>query len=114
MCDYCNCIPTWEDEMNNHEEIRLGRNKMKQKFCVHISGSDDLIPVHDMAEAVRAAAYLNAEYLSFYQSQDHGDIIPACFATPAVWPSSDESHENSLKELIADTKDKAPHWMCCG
>ena len=87
---------------------------MKSKFCVHISGSDDLIPVHDMAEAVRAAAYLNAEYLAFYQSNKNDEIIPLCFAAPYVWPGSDENHAKSLKEAMEDTKDKAPHWWCWG
>lgn len=89
---------------------------MKGKFCVHIAGPDDLIPVHNIDEAVRAAAYLNAEYLAVLKDPKvpHSDnLTPYCFAAPMVWPHSDESHQQELDRMKARAKEKGmlPHWM---
>lgn len=86
-------------------------------FCVHISGRDDLIPVRDMAEAVRVAAFLNAEYLSMHQemakANQSPELIPYCFAAPQVWPYSARTHEEVMKGMISHAKkEHCPHWLC--
>lgn len=87
---------------------------MTCKFCIHITGPDDLVPVHDVAEAVRASAYLNAEYLAtFHSLPQRDDYTPVCFAVPMVWPRSEEAHEEELKRLKARAKERGvqPHWL---
>lgn len=75
----------------------------KRLFCVHIQGVDDLVPVRSMGEAVRAAAYLNSEYLEIYAKFPDDGLTPLCFVVPAVWPGDDGSHAASLKD--------GPHWI---
>ena len=84
-------------------------------FCIYITGMDELIPVRDMAEAVRAAAYLNAEYLHLNtQLSNSGDTAtPYCFAAPALWPFSYDEHGKCLDEMMTRAKEqRCPHWMC--
>lgn len=83
-------------------------------FCIHTSGMDDIVPVHSMAEAVKAAAYLNAEHLDFH-TREKDAPPPCCFVAPMVWPGDADSHAKVLAECKADAKDRfggMPHWMC--
>lgn len=84
----------------------------KTLFCIHFPGSDDIVPVHDMAEAVRGAAFLNAEYLSAYAGMPDDGLTPYGFACPAVWPGSREAHAEALQSAKDDNTEKKPHWMC--
>jgi hypothetical protein len=86
-------------------------------FCVHISGMDELIPMRTMGEAVRAAAFLNAEYMEAYKTveEKHGNagVTPHCFAAPSVWTYDKNSHIKILESMLARAKnEKCPHWLC--
>ncbi|MBF8221031.1 hypothetical protein [Halomonas sp. 328] len=84
-------------------------------FCVHIAGMDDVIPVHSMGEAIKVAAYLNAEYAELHQrmTAEGKKYLPYCFSAPAIWPHSAEDHAKWLEELKDRAKEQAcPHWMC--
>lgn len=81
-------------------------------FCIHTSGSDDLIPVHSMAEAVHASAFLNAEYLAMHTAITDNNLTPYCFSSPQVWGGSAESHAEFLQDIKNRCNNKAPHWMC--
>lgn len=88
-------------------------SKNKDLFCIHVQGMDDIIPVHSMAIAVRAAAYLNAEYLAHHAKQDD-DITPYCFVVPMVWPGTPEAHAEMLNKRVEEAKrtgQVAAHWM---
>ena len=84
-------------------------------FCVSVSGVGDVIPVHSMSEAVKIAAYMNAEYLEAHQvmTAEGKKHIPYCFAAPELWPHSPEDHANWLAELKERAKGQSlPYWMC--
>lgn len=82
------------------------------KFCIHITGPDDIVPVNDVAEAVRASAYLNAEYLAVLQSLPDDSLTPTCFAVPMVWPGEESAHQAELERCKRRAKEKGcPHWM---
>ena len=87
----------------------------KTLFCVHISGMDDVVPVRNIDEAVHAAAELNEAYLAAHKELAKGrnpELLPFCFAAPAIWPHDEKSHASSLGELLERAKDKGcPYWM---
>lgn len=68
---------------------------MKKLFCVKIQETDKIIPVIDIGEAVRAAAYINSQFLDLHNAL-RDDKIPLTFAVPAEWDGSAEEHQKAL------------------
>lgn len=91
----------WPDDT----EIMFARN-----WCVHVLGSDDLIPMPDYATADRAATRFNRWWQNYLtrRRQQEGVYLPDTSATVRPWPydaDDPDGHAVALAELRADDPD---------
>lgn len=86
----------------------------EEKYCVHVAGPDDLIPVRSIGEAVRVSAFLNSEYAEIRQSLSENDrVTPYCFSAPMVWPYEEKAHAEQMERLNNFAKKGEPFWSVC-
>lgn len=95
--------PAWSDS-----KIMFARN-----WCVHVLGSDDLIPMPDYATADRAATRFNRWWQNYLtrRRQQEGVYLPDTSATVRPWPydaDDPNGHARALAELREDDPDE---WL---
>lgn len=76
--------------MMTGEKIEANANLVK--WCVHVLGSDDVIPAPSHDAAVVRAREMNKAVHSRAGSSD--DVL--CFAYAAPWPYSDDEHAAAI------------------
>jgi len=77
-----------------YERVEINADRVK--WCVHVLGSDDVLPVRSHMEAVALANSMNRFIWSNVNAPD--DVL--CFAYPLPWPHGEDTHAEAVAHAL--------------